>query len=108
MVYRANSLDLFLVYHELTDQAYESDLKPYYENMTRERAVLGSLFAVDTSDLTTEELSQYIRTLVRDYIEVMIHERHLYHILRKVFHFPPEFRLDEHTTSFEEDDNDNT
>ena len=108
MVYLANSLDLFLVYHELTDQAYESYLKPYYENMTRERAVLGSLFAVDTSDLTTEELSQYIRTLVRDYIEVMIHERHLYHILRKVFHFPPEFRLDEHTTSFEEDDNDNT
>ena len=94
--------------YELTDQAYESYLKTYYENMTRERAVLGSLFTVDISDLTTEELSQYIRTLVRDYIEVMIRERHLYHILRKVLHLPPEFRLDEHTTSFEEDDNDKT
>ena len=94
--------------YELTDQAYESYLKPYYENMTRERAVLGSLFAVDTSDLTVEELRRYIGTLVRDYLEVMIRERHLYHILRKAFHLPPEFRLDDHTISFEEDDNDKT
>lgn len=108
MVYLANGLGLLTVNHKLTDQAYESYLKTYYENMTRERAVLGSLFTVDISDLTTEELSQYIRTLVRDYIEVMIRERHLYHILRKVLHLPPEFRLDEHTTSFEEDDNDKT
>ena len=94
--------------YELTDQAYESYLKPYYENMTRERAVLGSLFAVDASDLTAEELRRYIGTLVRDYIEVMIRERHLYHILRKAFHLPSEFRLDDHTISFEEDDNDKT
>ncbi|MDY4799640.1 MAG: hypothetical protein SO157_09945 [Bullifex sp.] len=92
--------------YELTDQAYESFLKPYYENMTRERAVLGSLFAVDTSDLTAEELRRYMGTLVRDYIEVMIRERHLYHILRKAFHLPPEFRLDDHTISFEEELND--
>ena len=94
--------------YELTDQAYESYLKPYYENMTRERAVLGGLFAVDTSDLTAEELRQYVGTLVSDYIEVMIRERHLYHVLRKAFHLPPEFRLDDHTISFEEDDNDKT
>ena len=92
--------------YELTDHAYGSYLKPYYENMTRERAVLGSLFAVDASDLTTEELRQYIGTLVRDYLEVMIRERHLYHVLRKAFHLPSEFRLDDHTISFEEDDND--
>ena len=92
----------------LTDQAYESYLKPYYENMTRERAVLGSLFAVDTSDLAAGELRQYMGTLVRDYIEVMIRERHLYHVLRNAFHLPSEFRLDDHTISFEEDDNDKT
>ena len=91
--------------YELSDQAYESYLKPYYENMTRERAVLGSLFAVNASDLTAEELRHYMGTLVRDYIEVMIRERHLYHILRKAFHLPSEFRLDDHTISFEEDDN---
>ena len=45
-------------------------------------------------------------TLVSAYIEVMIRERHLYHILRKAFHLPSEFRLDDHTISFEEDDND--
>ena len=94
--------------YELTDQAYESYLKPYYENITRERAVLGSLIAVDTSDLTAEELRQYIGILVRDYIEVMIRERHLYHILRKAFHLPSEVRLDDHTIRFEEDDNDKT
>ena len=92
--------------YELTDQAYESYLKPYYENMTRERAVMGSLFAVDASDLTAEELRRYMGTLVRDYLEVMIRERHLYHILRKAFRLPEEFRLDDHTISFEEDDND--
>lgn len=92
--------------YELTDQAYESYLKPYYETMTRERAVMGSLFAVDTSDLTAEELRRYLGTLVRDYLEVMIRERHLYHVLRKAFHLPSEFRLDDHTISFEEDDND--
>ena len=94
--------------YELTDQAYESYLKPYYENITRERAVMGSLFAVDTSDLTAEELRRYMGTLVRDYIDVMIRERHLYHTLRKAFHLPSEFRLDDHTISFEEDDNDKT
>ena len=47
-------------------------------------------------------------TLVSDYSEVMIRERHLYHSLRKAFHLPPEFRLDDHTISFEEDDNDKT
>lgn len=92
--------------YELTDQAYESYLKPYYENMTCARAVMGSLFAVDTSDLTAEELRQYVGILVRDYIEVMIRERHLYHILRKALHLPSDFRLDDHTVSFEEDDND--
>ena len=92
--------------YELTDQAYESYLKPYYENMTRERAVLGSLFAVDTSDFTTEELRQYMGTLVRDYLEVMIRERHLYHVIRKAFHLLSEFRLDDHMISCEEDDND--
>ena len=92
--------------YELTDQAYESYLKPYYENITRERAVMGSLFAVDTSDLTAEELRRYMGTLVRDYIEVMIRERHLYHVLRKAFHLPSEFRLDDHTISFEEELND--
>ena len=46
-------------------------------------------------------------TLVSDYIEVMIRERHLYHVLRKAFHLPSDFRLDDHTISFEEeDDND--
>ena len=92
--------------YELTDQAFESYLKPYYENMTRERAVQGSLFAVDTSDLTAEELRRYLGTLVRDYLEVMLRERHLYHVLRKAFQLPSEFRLDDHTISFEEDDND--
>ena len=47
-------------------------------------------------------------TLVRDYIEVMIIERHLYHVLRKAFHLPEEFRLDDHTISFEEAYNDKT
>ena len=61
---------------------------------------------MDTSDLTAEELRRYIGSLVRDYLEVMIRERHLYHILRKAFHLPSEFRLDDHTISFEEDDND--
>ena len=47
-------------------------------------------------------------TLVSDYIEVMIRERHLYHVLRKAFHFPSDFRLDDHTIRFDEDDNDKT
>ena len=50
--------------YELTDQAYESYLKPYYENMTRERAVLGSLFAVDMSGLTSDELKRYMGCLL--------------------------------------------
>ena len=91
---------------ELTDRAYEEYLKPYYENLTREKAVIGSLFSVDTSVFTDDELKQYVSTLVRDFLEVAVTERHLYHTLRSVFHLPEEFRLDEHTISFEEDDND--
>lgn len=91
---------------ELTDRAYEEYLRPYYENLTRERAVMGSLFSVDTSVLSDDELKQFVSTLVRDSLEVSVTERHLYHVLRSVFHLPEEFRLDDHTISFEEDEND--
>ena len=91
---------------ELTDRAYETYLKPYYENLTRERAVMGSLFSVDTSVFTDDELKRYVSTLVRDFLDIAVTERHLYHILRSVFLLPEEFRLDDHTISFEEDEND--
>ncbi len=91
---------------ELTDRAYEEYLRPYYENLTRERAVMGSLFSVDTSVLSDDELKLYVSTLVRDLLEVAVTERHLYHTLRSVFHLPEDFRLDDHIISFEEDEND--
>ena len=94
--------------YELTAPAYETYLKPYYDNQTRERAVMGSIFSVDTSVLSDDELKLYFSTLVRDFLEVAVTERHLYHVLRSVFHLPEEFRLDDHTISFEEDDNDKT
>lgn len=91
---------------ELTDMAYEEYLRPYYENLTREKAVIGSLFSVDTSVLSDDELAVYLRTLVKDFIAVTLEERCLYHSIRKAFSLPQEFRLDDHTISFEEDDND--
>ena len=93
---------------ELTDKAYETYLKPYYENLTREKAVMGSIFSVDTSALSDDELKRYARTLVRDFLKVAVTERHFYHTLRSVFRLPEDFRLDDHTISFEEDNNDKT
>lgn len=90
---------------ELTDRAYEEYLKPYYENLTREKAVMGSLFSVDTSMFTDDELKLYVSALVRDFLDVAVTERHLYHVLRSVFRLPEDFRLDDHTISFEEDEN---
>ena len=55
---------------------------------------------------TDDELKLYVRTLVRDFLDVAVTERHIYHMLRSVFHLPEDFRLDDHTISFEEDDND--
>ena len=91
---------------ELTDRAYEEYLRPYYENLTREKAVIGSLFSVDTSVFTDDELKRYVSTIVRDFLEVVVTERHLYHILRTVFRLPEKFRLDDNRISFEEDEND--
>ena len=45
---------------------------------------------------------QYVSMLVRDFLEVAVTERHLYHTLRSVFRIPEYFRLDDHTISFEE------
>lgn len=87
----------------LNEKAYELYLKPYYENLTRERAVLGSLFSVDKEGLSDDELKMYIATLVKDYLEVTITERSLYYNLRNTFSLPPSFNLDDHTISYKEE-----
>lgn len=86
----------------LNDKAYELYLKPYYENLTRERAIIGSLFSVDKSKLSDDELRLYMKILVKDYLEVTLIERELYYRIRNTFSLPPDFQLDDHRILFKE------
>ena len=87
----------------LNDKAYELYLKPYYENLTRERAIIGSLFSVDKSKLSDDELRLYMKILVKDYLEVTLIERELYYRIRNIFSLPSDFQLNDHTISFKEE-----
>ena len=88
----------------LNDKAYRAFLKPYYENLTRERAVIGSLFSVSKEDLSDDELKKYVSVLIKDYLEVTIIERCLYYRIKNTFSLPPNFYLDDHTISFNEEE----
>ena len=89
----------------LNDKAYESFLKPYYENLTRERAVMGSLFSVNKDGFSDDELKKYVSVLIKDYLEVSLIERCLYYRIRNTFSLPPNFYLNDHTISFNEEEN---
>ena len=89
----------------LNDKAYEAFLKPYYENKTRVNAVFGSLFSVSKEGLSDDELKKYVSTLVKDYLEVMLIERDLYYRIKNTFSLPSTFYLDDHTISFNEEEN---
>ena len=88
----------------LNDKAYEAFLKPYYENLTRVNAVFGSLFSVCKEDLSDDELKKYISVLIKDYLEVVLIERCIYYRIRNIFSLPPNFYLDDHTISFNEEE----
>ena len=88
----------------LNDNTYEAFLKPYYENLTRERAVMGSLFSVSKDGFNDDELKKYISVLIKDYLEVTIIERELYYRIKNTFSLPPNFYLDDHTISFNEEE----
>ena len=88
----------------LNDKAYEAFLKPYYENKTRINAVFGSLFSVSKESFSDDELKKYISVLIKDYLEVTIIERELYYRIRNTFSLPPNFYLDDHTISFNEEE----
>ena len=88
----------------LNDKAYRAFLKPYYENLTRERAVIGSLFSVSKEGFSDDELKKYVSVLIKDYLEVTIIERELYYRIRNTFSLPPNFYLDDHTISFNEEE----
>ena len=88
----------------LNDKAYEAFLKPYYENLTRVNASLGSLFSVSKEGLSDDELKKYVSTLVKDYLEVTLIERCLYYRIKNTFSLPSTFYLDDHTISFNEEE----
>ena len=88
----------------LNDKAYEAFLKPYYENLTRERAVMGSLFSVCKEGLSDDELKRFISVLIKDYLEVSLIERCLYYRIKNTFSLPPNFYLNDHTISFNEEE----
>ena len=88
----------------LNDKAYRAFLKPYYENLTRERAVFGSLFSVSKEGLNDDELKKYISVLIKDYLEVTIIERCLYFKIKNTFSLTSTFYLDDHTISFNEEE----
>lgn len=88
----------------LNDKAYEAFLKPYYENLTRVNAVFGSLFSVSKEVLSDDELKKYVSVLIKDYLEVMIIERELYYRIKNTFSLPPNFYLDDHTISYNEEE----
>ena len=88
----------------LNDKAYRAFLKPYYENLTRENAVFGSLFSVSKEGFSDDELKKYVSTLVKDYLEVTIIERCLYYRIKNTFSLPSNFYLDDHTISFNEEE----
>lgn len=89
----------------LNDKAYDAFLKPYYENKTRVNAVYGSLFSVSKEGLSDDELKKYISVLIKDYLEVTLIERCLYYKIKNTFSLPPNFYLDDHTISFNEEEN---
>ena len=88
----------------LNDKAYRAFLKPYYENKTRVNATFGSLFSVSKEGLSDDELKKYISVLIKDYLEVALIERCLYYRIKNTFSLPPNFYLDDHTISFNEDE----
>ena len=88
----------------LNDKAYEAFLKPYYENKTRINAVFGSLFSVCKESFCDDELKKYVSVLIKDYFEVAIIERCLYYRIKNTFSLPPNFYLDDHTISFNEEE----
>lgn len=88
----------------LNDKAYEVFLKPYYENKTRVNAVFGSLFSVCKESFNDDELKKYVSVLIKDYLEVTIIERCLYYRIKNTFSLPPNFYLDDHTISFNEEE----
>ena len=88
----------------LNDKAYEAFLKPYYENKTRINAVFVSLFSVSKEGLSDDELKKYVSVLIKDYFEVTIIERCLYYRIRNTFSLPPNFYLNDHTISFNEEE----
>ena len=88
----------------LNDKAYEAFLKPYYENLKIERAVMGSLFSVCKEGLSDDELKRFISVLIKDYLEVSLIERCLYYRIKNTFSLPPNFYLNDHTISFNEEE----
>ena len=88
----------------LNDKAYRAFLKPYYENLTRVRAVMGSLFSVSKESFSDDELKKYVSVLIKDYLEVTIIERCLYYRIKNTFSLPPNFFLADHTISFNEEE----
>ena len=88
----------------LNDKAYRAFLKPYYENLTRVNAVFGSLFSVNKDEFSDDELKRFISVLIKDYLEVSLIERCLYYRIRNTFSLPPNFYLDDHTISFNEEE----
>ena len=88
----------------LNDKAYEAFLKPYYENKTRVNASFGSLFSVNKEGLSDAELKKYVSVLIKDYLEVAIIERCLYYRIKNTFSLPPNFYLNDHTISFNEEE----
>ena len=89
----------------LNDKSYEAFLKPYYENKTRVNATFGSLFSVSKEGLSDDELKKYVSVLVKDYLEVTLIERCLYYRIKNTFSLPSNFYLDDHTISFNEEEN---
>ena len=89
----------------LNDKAYEVFLKPYYENKTRVNATFGSLFSVSKESFSDDELKKYVSVLIKDYLEVTIIERCLYYRIKNTFSLPSNFYLDDHTISFNEEEN---
>ena len=88
----------------LNDKAYEAFLKPYYENLTRVNAVFGSLFSDSKESFNDDELKKYISVLIKDYLEVSLIERCLYYRIKNNFSLPPNFYLNDHTISFNEEE----
>ena len=88
----------------LNDKSYEAFLNPYYENKTRVNATFGSLFSVSKEGLSDDELKRFISVLIKDYLEVSLIERCLYYRIKNTFSLPPNFYLNDHTISFNEEE----